>query len=271
MMPIKIVEPEELTGLQISKFTDGFKVPFLKRMHYKSGGGGLKTPLRWPKLTQAQLNFVTFSQLSMWCHYEEAIPSLETVDFSSSRRVLVLGSSLPWLELYLMKRGILDITTVEYRMVDWDVSRLDSKWRAMTFSEFVDSASSEKCKYPFDTFISYSSIEHSGLGRYGDPIDPDGDLDTLKIVRKCLSDDALILIAVPVGPDSVLFNRHRVYGSNRLRKLANVLSRDKVRICTPIYHSIIKHGSTEGANRFLLAEKEPIGVDGYQYLLRFEN
>lgn len=29
---------------------------------------------------------------------------------------------------------------------------------------------------PFDFAASYSSIEHSGLGRYGDPLDPNADL-----------------------------------------------------------------------------------------------
>ena len=37
----------------------------------------------------------------------------------------------------------------------------------------------------FDFAASFSSIEHSGLGRYGDPIDPIGDLrEMLKI--KCM-------------------------------------------------------------------------------------
>ncbi|RCN47679.1 hypothetical protein ANCCAN_06243 [Ancylostoma caninum] len=35
----------------------------------------------------------------------------------------------------------------------------------------------------FDFAITFSSIEHSGLGRYGDPLDPIGDLrEVLKVM-----------------------------------------------------------------------------------------
>ena len=28
----------------------------------------------------------------------------------------------------------------------------------------------------YDAVVTYSSVEHAGLGRYGDPLDPDGDV-----------------------------------------------------------------------------------------------
>ncbi len=36
---------------------------------------------------------------------------------------------------------------------------------------------SDKNKLGFDFIATYSSLEHSGLGRYGDPLDPYGDLE----------------------------------------------------------------------------------------------
>lgn len=32
----------------------------------------------------------------------------------------------------------------------------------------------------FDLIVSYSGIEHDGLGRYGDPINPDGDISAMR-------------------------------------------------------------------------------------------
>lgn len=43
----------------------------------------------------------------------------------------------------------------------------------------------EKYAESFDFAASFSSIEHSGIGRYGDPIDPIGDLREMQKVR-CL-------------------------------------------------------------------------------------
>ena len=44
----------------------------------------------------------------------------------------------------------------------------------------------EKNTDTFDSVVSFSSIEHSGLGRYGDPLDPDGDLKTMQVIHKNL-------------------------------------------------------------------------------------
>ena len=32
----------------------------------------------------------------------------------------------------------------------------------------------------FDLTVSYSGIEHDGLGRYGDPINPEGDISAMR-------------------------------------------------------------------------------------------
>ena len=37
---------------------------------------------------------------------------------------------------------------------------------------------------PVDLIVSYSSLEHSGLGRYGDALNPDGDKDAVAQVRR---------------------------------------------------------------------------------------
>lgn len=54
-------------------------------------------------------------------------------------------------------------------------------------------------------------IEHIGLGRYGDPIDPEGDLKALKELIRVLKFGGDLLIAVPVGRTRVQFNAHRIY------------------------------------------------------------
>lgn len=43
----------------------------------------------------------------------------------------------------------------------------------------------------FDAVVSISSYEHDGLGRYGDPINPDGDLIAMEKTKKMLKEDGL--------------------------------------------------------------------------------
>jgi SAM-dependent methyltransferase len=54
-------------------------------------------------------------------------------------------------------------------------------------------------------------IEHIGLGRYGDPIDPDGDTKALAELARVLAPGGTLLVVVPVGRPRVCFNAHRVY------------------------------------------------------------
>ena len=54
-------------------------------------------------------------------------------------------------------------------------------------------------------------IEHIGLGRYGDPLDPNGDLKAMSELKRVLGPGGSLLFVVPVGEPKVVFNAHRVY------------------------------------------------------------
>lgn len=56
------------------------------------------------------------------------------------------------------------------------------------------------------------SLEHFGLGRYGDPIEPCAWEKALKAFQRVLKPGGKLYISVPVGQsDKVCFNAHRVY------------------------------------------------------------
>lgn len=55
-------------------------------------------------------------------------------------------------------------------------------------------------------------VEHVGLGRYGDPLDPDGDLKAMAELKRVLAPGGTLLFVVPMGRPRLAFNAHRVYG-----------------------------------------------------------
>lgn len=56
------------------------------------------------------------------------------------------------------------------------------------------------------------TVEHIGLGRYGDQIDPDGDIKASKELSRVLSKEGSLLFVVPVGSKGrIEFNAHRIY------------------------------------------------------------
>jgi hypothetical protein len=56
-------------------------------------------------------------------------------------------------------------------------------------------------------------VEHVGLGRYGDPLDPAGDLRAMAELQRVVASGGSLLFAVPVGRPKVVFNAHRIYAA----------------------------------------------------------
>jgi hypothetical protein len=60
-------------------------------------------------------------------------------------------------------------------------------------------------------------IEHIGLGRYRDPLDPMGDRKAAGELQRVLKKGGNLLVVVPVGRPRVQFNAHRVYDYQEFR------------------------------------------------------
>ena len=63
----------------------------------------------------------------------------------------------------------------------------------------------------FDSVSSLHAIEHFGLGRYGDNLDPDGWRKGIDNLGKLLSTGGRLYFSVPIGPMRIEFNAHRVF------------------------------------------------------------
>jgi Caenorhabditis protein of unknown function, DUF268 len=71
----------------------------------------------------------------------------------------------------------------------------------------------------FDRLVSHSSIEHSGLGRYGDALNPWGDILTMMRCWCVSKPKAKMYLGVPRGKDAIEHNLHRIYGNYRWQLL----------------------------------------------------
>ncbi len=65
-----------------------------------------------------------------------------------------------------------------------------------------------------DTLQSLSClhvIEHIGLGRYGDPLDPDGSIAAAHELQRVVAPGGQLYLSTPVGRERTCFNAHRVF------------------------------------------------------------
>jgi SAM-dependent methyltransferase len=77
-----------------------------------------------------------------------------------------------------------------------------------------------------DSVSSLHAIEHFGLGRYGDKLDYNGHLKGLKNIYEMLKKDGKFYFSVPIGPQRIEFNAHRIFSVKYLIELIQ----DKYRI-----------------------------------------
>lgn len=59
-------------------------------------------------------------------------------------------------------------------------------------------------------------VEHVGLGRYGDPLDPDGDLKAMAELARVVAPGGNLFFVVPVGKAKIHFNAHRIYAYDQV-------------------------------------------------------
>ena len=60
------------------------------------------------------------------------------------------------------------------------------------------------------------TIEHIGLGRYGDKIDPKADFKAITELKRVLQKNGNLLLVVPIGKSVVKFNNMRIYDYNEI-------------------------------------------------------
>lgn len=125
------------------------------------------------------------------------------------KTVVVMGSGNPWYEAIAVANECRHCYVIEYQKRFLD--------HPMVTYLTVDEYNSNPMR--FDCAISISSFEHDGLGRYGDPLNPDGDIEAMKRMRSTIIDGGLLYLAIPTGTDKVVWNAHRIYGRTRLPKL----------------------------------------------------
>ena len=70
-----------------------------------------------------------------------------------------------------------------------------------------------------DSVSSLHAIEHFGLGRYGDPIDYTGHLKGIDNIAQILKKGGTFYFSVPIGPQRIEFNAHRVFSLEYLMRI----------------------------------------------------
>lgn len=114
-----------------------------------------------------------------------------------------IGSRLDGFIAHLLAAK-LDVTMIDVREFPGEVEGLHT---------IVDDATTLH-QVEDDSIMSLSalcSLEHFGLGRYGDPIDPEACFKCFANIQKKMKQGGHLYISVPIGKEKVHFNAHRCF------------------------------------------------------------
>lgn len=126
----------------------------------------------------------------------QKIRPAQHVDISSLLYFSTLASAFVPIQFY------------DYRPADIHLENLTAGAVDLTKLPFADgSVESLSCMHV---------VEHVGLGRYGDPIDPQGDLKAIAELKRVLRPGGHLLFVVPVGEARIRFNANRIYAFDQV-------------------------------------------------------
>lgn len=145
---------------------------------------------------------------------------------SKIKKVAIFGlyetSYLPWIEAVLLNLNPqAQITLIDYQPKVYQAQNI--KW--IHLNQFLNNYQTGQNFEQFDLIVNYMMIEKVGLGRYGEEISIDADLDTVKLINCLLAENGLVLISMSwnkyANNSYVGFNSGRLYHQDRLDQITN--------------------------------------------------
>ena len=104
-----------------------------------------------------------------------------------------------------------------------DVRPLKNNIQGIKFTQ-IDLMNNASLSNLINSYVSLSclhTIEHFGLGRYGDPINPNGYIDGIKNMSTLLKKGGKFYLSTPIGKECVEFNANRIFNPIKLLQLLN--------------------------------------------------
>jgi SAM-dependent methyltransferase len=204
--------------LRIGSFFGSFFTVFIFFKQYskfKSLKGGERFKLNWSYKSAITFEKTVMTEFDRHYIYHTAWAARCLAETKPIKHIDISSS------LYLsgICSAFMDIEFYDFRPADLQLSNLKCESANLTNLHFeANSINSLSCMH---------TVEHIGLGRYGDTLDVDGDLKAISELIRVLAPGGNLFFVVPVGEPTIQFNAHRIYSRDQILSYFKELKLEK--------------------------------------------
>ncbi len=112
--------------------------------------------------------------------------------------------------------AFVEVEFIDYRPLHVSIDNLTSRAGSILNLPFKDRS--------VKSLSSLHVIEHIGLGRYGDSLDPEGSKKACKELQRIIAVNGDLYLSTPVGQERVEFNAHRIHSPDTILHYCDELS-----------------------------------------------
>lgn len=167
------------------------------RRFRKLAGGAAGAPWRdtWPELHDKTAS----SSVDAHYFYQDNW-ALRLVARNKPARHVDVGSRI---DTVSHMAATVPVTFIDIRPLEADLEGLDARAGSVLAMPFPDGS--------LESLSCLHVAEHVGLGRYGDPLDPEGTKKAAGELARVLAPGGNLYFSLPVGRPRVCFNAHRIH------------------------------------------------------------
>ena len=179
-------------------------VKYLNEFKKIRKGTGKRFPVEWKDAYPCLQDALSYTPFDQHYIYHPAWAARKVVSINPKLHIDI--SSI--LSFSSIISAVVPVKFYDYRPAKLNLTNFESEFADLLQLPFQDNS--------IESLSCMHTVEHIGLGRYGDPLDASGDLKAIEELKRVLAPGGNLLFVTPVGKPVVQFNAHRVYSFEQI-------------------------------------------------------